>query len=61
MKETKILQCMLHGLALFLALLILTLNSSIPMLPLTVRKVNEKEIQEEVLANLSKQCPVMNT
>lgn len=52
---------MLHGLALFLALLILTLNSSIPMLPLTVRKVNEKEIQEEVLANLSKQCPVTNT
>lgn len=31
------------------------------MLTLMVKKINEKEIQEEVLANLSKQYPAVST
>lgn len=68
MKETKILQCVLHGVGAISGSINFNFeqlnserNEVDPMLTLMVKKINEKEIQEEVLANLSKQYPAVST
>lgn len=68
MKETKILQCVLHGVGAISGSINFNFeqlnserNEVDPMLTLMVKKINEKEIQEEVLANLSKKYPAVST